>query len=342
MNLLIVEAKHNGLYREPIRKYNSTIDNSTIQIESRRDNITIQVLTRKGEPAAVQLFLDIFSVLYIYFGAFPAIESATFNGNTIDRSNWIEKYASRSDLFRNNLFIADINSASINQSVIDSYRKKQLPAIYSLQYLTCESYRKVISDHRLTLLLHIIDGIIELDKKAFTQLSDEMIAKYNIDIKKGKPGEYITKAYAISKECFFYYHRKYNCEILRLLNTSQYAFLQIITDTRNWNSHFLRDKKPDRLKRGTEIVIFFEILQYVLRLKITKDIGAPIKESNVKEYYYVLHDWILEALYNSNENFKSNTYKAAKQWKEFIRQMNRYIESQSIVGTEDTVINIIN
>ena len=331
MNLLLIRAKHNGFYRAPVIKFSSLVDNSTITIESQQDILVIQIFTRRSEHTATDLFLDLFSILYVYLGAFPTIESATFNGSDIDRSNWIDKFKTRSELFRHDLFITDINDLSINQNVIDAYREKQLSAIFSLQYLTCESYRRVIADHKLTLLLHVIDGISDFDNSALSQLKTEMISKYKIpnNISLGK---YIPKVYAVSNECFFNYHRKYNCEILQLLKISQYTFLRIVTDTRNWNSHFLRDKKIDRLKDGSEIAIFFEILQYMVRLKIAKDIGAPIKESNVQEYYYVLHDWILRVLYNSDVNLKSNTYKTAKQWDEFTGRISRYVGNPDMAG----------
>lgn len=95
----------------------------------------------------------------------------------------------------------------------------------------------------------------------------------------------------------------------------------MIKDTRNWNSHFLRNKYPDRLKQGEEIVIFFELVQYIVRLKIAKDIGVPIKEDNIKEYYFTIHDWLSKVLYNRDDDFKSKAYIIGKQWDEFIDEI---------------------
>ena len=304
MNILTIRTKHNGLRIVPVSKFSTIIDKCTIEMSSRNDELQIIIATRKNESTTLMLFFDIFSLLFIYLGAFPVIESIDYNGILIDTSQWVGKYRTRQDFFRQDLFISDLNNKTINQFAIDKYRNKQKTAISSLQYLLSEDYSCMISDHRITLLFHIIDGICDFDKTRSDKLLSEMINKYNLTLNEKQLGNYIAKVYDISKECFFYYHRKYNCEILKLLKVSQYEFLRVITDTRNWNSHFLHNKKPDRLKRGTEIVIYFEIVQYMIRLKIAKEICAEVKEENVKEYYYIIHDWILKVLHGKEDALK--------------------------------------
>jgi len=333
MNILTIKSRHKGLISAPISKFNTIIDSSSIEMSSKNDELKIVIATRKKETAALSLFFEIYSLVFIYLGAFPTIESIDFNGNSIDTSQWVGKYKTRPDLFRQDLFISNLSNMTINQSAIDGYRHKQAAAIFSLQYLASDDYIHVISDHRITLLFHIIDGICDFDKNKIDILLSEIIQQYKLTETKKQLGNYIAKVYAVSKECFFFYHRKYNCEILKLLRVTQYGFLRMITDTRNWNSHFLRNKKPDRLKRGNEIVIFFELVQYMIRLKIVKDIGADFKEENVKEYFYTIHDWILKVLYEKENDLKSKTYIASKQWDDFIEQVNRYIVDSRIVET---------
>lgn len=333
MNTLKAKVKHRGFYRSPIKEFNTIIDNSLITMSSQGDHLELVIKTRKKESDALSLFLDVFSLLFIYFGAFPTIETIEFNSGLIDTSQWVGKYTTRSDLFRHDLFIADVNAETINQTTINEYRNKQETAFFSLQYLVSKDYMHVISDHRITLLLHIIDGICEVDKNGIDSLKSEMILKYKLSTNKDSLGRYLTKVYAVSKECFFYYHRKYNCEILKLLRINQYTFLRMVADTRNWNSHFLRDKKTDRLKKGTEIIIFFELVQYMIRLKIARDIGVTIKEDNIKEYYYTVHDWILKELYNRDDDLKSKTYITGKQWDKFMEQMNQYIMVSKVASS---------
>ena len=67
--------------------------------------------------------------------------------------------------------------------------------------------------------------------------------------------------------------------------------------------------RTKKLKSGDEMAIYFEILYCAVRLYLTQKIlKVDIKNDYIKEYLYVLHDWIVKV--NSLEkNFKSNTYK---------------------------------
>ena len=116
---------------------------------------------------------------------------------------------------------------------------------------------------------------------------------------------------------------------MELLNITHYQFLRMIIDTRNWNSHYLRDKKPYRLKDGKDTAIFFEIICYMIRLNLAMDFGVQILEENVKEHYYAIHDWILQILYNTDEGVKSKTYRDAKQWAIFLNEIKQYTEGSS-------------
>ena len=104
----------------------------------------------------------------------------------------------------------------------------------------------------------------------------------------------------------------YKADILSLMGCNEYSFWEIVTDTRNWYSHMWKENEGDRtkkLKSGDEMAIYFEILYCAVRLYLTQKIlKVDIKNDYIKEYLYVLHDWIVEV--NSLEkNFKSNTYK---------------------------------
>lgn len=327
MNELKVKGEHEGLRYSPIVPFDSIIDNSIVHIESTENIIFLRIITRKKEEATKRLFFDVFTLIFIYLGAFPVIKEFLFNNELLKTTNLAGKFTSRSDLFRKDLFVININSDSVNQRVIDTYRRKQSAPLSSLQYLASESYKHIVSDHRITLLLHVIDGICDVKT---TDIKKEIVRKYRLGISYKEIGDYLAKAYEIVKGNFFYYHRIFDCGIMKLLHVTQYDFLTIISDTRNWNSHFLRDKKPNRLKGGAEIVIYFELIMYIIRLKLAKDFEVPVKEDNIKEYYYTVHDWILNVLYDREDDIKSVTYRNAKNWNEFIECMKR-------LSTDDTV-----
>ena len=95
-----------------------------------------------------------------------------------------------------------------------------------------------------------------------------------------------------------------------------------LSETRNWYSHFLNEsKKPLRIVKGRDFIIYFELVCYMIRLSVIDRIGAAIDESRVREFYYTVHDWILAIMYDADEPLKSNTYKIEKQWKKFIQEI---------------------
>ena len=109
---------------------------------------------------------------------------------------------------------------------------------------------------------------------------------------------------------FFNYHRKFNCAILNLLKVNQFQFVQISADTRHWYSHFLAPtQRVNRLKTGEEMLIWFDILQYAIRLMLISELYISVDSNIIQEYYYILHDWILNVKHNKADNVKSNAYK---------------------------------
>lgn len=97
-----------------------------------------------------------------------------------------------------------------------------------------------------------------------------------------------------------------------------------LAETRNWYSHFLDEsKKPLRIVKGRDFIIYFEIVCFMIRLSVIDRIGSPIDESRVKEFYYTVHDWILAIMYDTDEPLKSNTYQIEKQWRNFIQEIER-------------------
>ena len=201
------------------------------------------------------------------------------------------------------------DSRSLNFWTLDEY--KQLS----------KAYDHVITNHKMTLLLHVIDGLYEADKHQLQAVKQEIKNKYP-ESRKGNVGDYMAAVYSLCKKYFFSYHRKYACGIMPLLKVTSYKFMARLSETRNWYSHFLSEsKKPLRIVKGRDFIIYFELVCYMIRLSVIDRIGVPISESRVQEFYYTVHDWILAIMYDADEPLKSNTYKIEKQWKKFIREI---------------------
>ena len=179
----------------------------------------------------------------------------------------------------------------------------QAEAIHSIQYLVSIDYKHVVTDHKITLLTHIIDAVFNLNDIERGKIRNEVISKYRLE----KPDRYLVKTYYISKNCLFNYHRKYNLGILNLLKVNQLKFISIVADTRNWNTHYLGQNKPARLKDGQQILQYFHICFVMLRIAIMNNIGVKPSDDMVKEVYFIIHDWIMDCNAPNCKNYKSNS-----------------------------------
>lgn len=119
MDELVVISKHKCLCQTPISKFDTIINNDTISIASDYDVLEIRINTRKHEAATLELFFELFSILFVCLGAFPVITDVCFNGSAIDTSCWVGKYKTRTNLFRQDLFLTTIDHNSINQQIFD-------------------------------------------------------------------------------------------------------------------------------------------------------------------------------------------------------------------------------
>ena len=117
------------------------------------------------------------------------------------------------------------------------------------------------------------------------------------------------------------------CEILQSLNVGEEQFLKIVTGTRHWYSHFLRKDKK-QLKQGAEMLIYFEVVYYCIRAYILGQLEIEIDVDQDKEFYYSVHDWILEVLYNRRDDLKSKSYQMIDSFREMQRMVEELIRKQ--------------
>lgn len=252
-----VKAKYQNRVFGSQENFECDVDNCRISLYLQADNLEIKIKGRKGTEKLESLLADVESLLFIYSGSFPAISSLCVNGIEQDLADRINKYKTSCRFVKKNLVLCSINPETVNSDTINKMRTAKRTPMFSLQYIVSETYDPVVQDHKITLLLHIVEGIV--DKGIIKRELTEAIKRYTIP-PNALPGEYFGAAYHIFKKYFFNFHRKYNCGILHLLGKSQHNYLQRITDTRNWYSHlFDESKKPERIKNGTDMMIYFEI-----------------------------------------------------------------------------------
>lgn len=290
------------------------IFNSRVAIRSAGKEFLIDISGRKAPPKLYDLLVNIESLIFFYIGSFPLMISLKINGVDKDISKRVGKYHTSSSFLKQNLVICDISANTITEQKLQRFKQMNQMALFSLQFLVSDNYEHVITNHKMTLLLHIVQGIYD-DRRC---AQDKQTIKNKYSAATGTIGDYMASVYWLCNEYFFKYHSKYGCDILTLLKVNQYQFLCKLTDTRNWYSHFLAEtKKPLRIRKGKDFVIYFEILCFAIRLAVVDELNVQFKEERIQEFYYSVHDWVLAILYHRNEPLKSQTYKDAQKWEEF-------------------------
>lgn len=321
MTQILAKYRSKVLTRHPVQKFTVKIDNCKVELESNQQELIIQICGRSGKEKVRKLLSDLECLIFFYLGSFPLMELFYINGDEIDISKRAAKYETSDNFLKDNLVICDINETTLNEQKIEELRKIGSYPIYSFQCLLSKAYDHVITNHKMTLLLHVIEGLDEADKHQLQAMKQEIQNEYP-ESRKGTVGDYMAAVYLLCKKYFFNYHRKYACGIMPLLKVTRYKFMARLSETRNWYSHFLNEsKKPLRIVKGRDFIIYFELVCYMIRLSVIDRIGVVIDESRVQEFYYTVHDWILAIMYDADEPLKSNTYKIEKQWKKFIQEI---------------------
>ena len=308
MNHLKAIVEHIAFIANPVEQFSFNIGNSKVQLYSRHENLHLEIVGRKTIQKLQDLFFDINSLLFVYLGSSPKLSELIENGLSVDISQFSGKYIPSKLFYKKEAVICPINNKTLNAGILKRYICSNVMPIHSLQFLLSKAYDKIAVDHRITLLLHVVDGLVADNNVKATK--NHLCSKYPQRYNQKSIGNYFCSVYYLCQNYFFNYHRKFACNILSLLKTTKLQFVQISADTRNWYSHFLGEKtKPNRLKTGEEMLIWFDILHYAIRLMVVSQLDLSIDQNIIKEYYYILHDWILTIKHDNDNDLKSNVYK---------------------------------
>ena len=307
MNILYAELEHRHFSTN--KEIYFLIDNSVLIYKEQNKKALITINGDLDDSQILDLFLDIHRLMYIGFGTHPIIKDIIINNKVEDLSLLLGRYFSDTR-FMNQPYIFRIDEKILNQTVINKIREINKYPFRSVEELTSTGYSKVITNHRLTLLAHVIEGINELSDNEIDELKKEICRKYKKEQKEIK-GKYITYVYNIINKYFFYYNNLYDCDILKILDFDEFLFIKRINDTRHWGSHLFEVNEDNNIIwDGTESIYFFEIIYFSLRMFWTGKLKIDILEDSVKEFYYTIHDWIL---FNDNtkcqKDYKSIAYK---------------------------------
>ena len=259
-----------------------------------------------------KIFFNIYDMMFLCLGRYPKLEK--FNDE--DTTKFVSKYFTSQNFNKRFFIFKEIDEEVISEQNLEKIQKfnNKSVSLYSLQYLVCEKYNDVLWEHKLTLLLHIIDGFcnilpFDLEKVKINFALEFKESLENQDI--NTVGEYILKVYNLIKQ-YFYIFPDISQSVLQLLGKDNYTFLKTIEETRNWYSHLdTKEKKSGRInsKDGKSLSYLF-IIVCTLRQKIlTEYFDIRLNMSTIRESYACIHDWILGETDDIN-NLYSNMYKS--------------------------------
>ncbi|MCD8015678.1 MAG: hypothetical protein LUG99_21455 [Lachnospiraceae bacterium] len=181
MNELIVKIKHPYFTRRTVIDFTEVIDNVRVSVNFCDDVVQMKFIGRKGKEKLCSLSYEVLSIVFIYMGSFPKIESMLYNQETLDVSNLSWKYSTDNYFRKRVSVLCQIDSKHLNQTVMDQYRQIREYPLYSMQSLISEEYTHTMTNHRILLLLHVIDGFVE--DKMVTSCLSEIMKKYKVSVR---------------------------------------------------------------------------------------------------------------------------------------------------------------
>lgn len=249
-----------------------------------------------GSSDCKEIFFSIISILFIYYGSFPELLKVELNGVAEDTEQYNSLFFTSPHFKKECFKLHDINSSTINEKVMEKFAQLSGYPILSLQALVSCVYDKMMSDHKLTLLLQVIDGLVSDDEGRSV---DEKIKKQlipNFNSKKTQQIPYAYKVYYLCDKNFFVYDD--NLKILPLLQVDDIEFTRTITDTRHHNTHFTAPKVHS-LEKGSDNIIYFTLIYYILRIYIIKKLDVPLSDDLIADGLRCIKNWIFGILFRN-------------------------------------------
>lgn len=303
MNEIKVTAFHKA-FQHSDEKIDFVYKNVQVVLEKHNKKIIISFISRKSIEVIEKIFIRVYDLLFLLLGGFPKIELVTVNGMEEDVSKWARRYHTSEHFLEKEARFCEISSDTINEKSLTNMDDINRKTLHSLEYIVCEYYEHMVSEHRIELITHTIDGFLR-----HTKMMDLLLNELRSKNPKKKRIDYIDSVERVFRR-FFFYHRKYNVQLLRCMHIKNIKmFLQIIADTRNDFSHFLENKEY-RLIKGKDMVYFIDVIFIANRLFLIEEIlNIPIINEQVKEYMYIMHDWVDDIVNDRNDRIKSKRYK---------------------------------
>lgn len=260
------------LYCESIDKFEeftTIIENSTVSLSLIGENLYIQIDSDLDDREIENLLLNLYSMIFLYLGYFPKIITFEIENTVIDISNLSGKYTTSKQFEKKYYQIITINSNSITQDIYNKFVSKTSNnyAINSMQAVISEDYEHVMSDHKLLITLHCVDGIYE--NKGNNRFVKKLIEIMKVTNDKLQNDDLMQSLFSL-----------FGCG-----NIDEMA--KRLKDTRHWYSHLMNtsDKKFEKtFKDMLEFHYGFQFLYYVQRIYIIDSLDCKIDVDCIKKF----------------------------------------------------------
>lgn len=287
----------------------------SVDLESNKESVT----SLEEEYARLHL------LFFLMIGSCPIIKSKALNDKECVVDELSVKYFTDRHYHNIHFRLCVPSSQNITESLIKSFKAITLPekisliSFYSLQALVSQEYKNVFIDHKLTLLLQTLDGMIDIEQGFNKENIKCEIIKEWPDMERQEIGDLFYKIYFFASETIFCYENK--CRILKVLGKNKKEFLDAIIHTRHFYSHMLSlNERRKRLTEGKDLRVYFEILVYSIRVYWLKKMNVKLDENVILNTYSVFHDWLVDINQLQNEAYLSGTYQLHQRLKEFKQQ----------------------
>ncbi len=317
MNTLKVTTVHRTFETYFFEAFNFSYYNVMIKLAIQDGKLVITIDGEKAFEEILKIFYKVYNLLFLILGGFPKVESLLENNVKLDTREWVKKYDTDSHFMISEARLCEMSLKTINKTILDKMSDVHHQTLSSVEYIVCEYYSHIVTNHRIELISHTIDGFLE-----HTIFYNQLLQQLKKSNPKKRKVDYIESVERLFT-CFIKLHQKYDCQILDCIHVqNEHEFYEIIADTRNDFSHFL-ESKSHRLIKGSDMVYFIDLIFYAERLFILTEIfGISISDVQAKEYMYILHDWIDEIVNQRSDRIKSERYKKVLKAREFNKVLN--------------------
>ncbi|MDY5837037.1 MAG: hypothetical protein SPK23_08025 [Eubacteriales bacterium] len=258
-------------------------------------------------------FIRLHLLFFLMMGSCPVIISKELNGNKYDIDELSVKFFT-DKYYQNSHFCLCIpNSQNITESLLTSFKSITLPekvsivSFYSVQALISIEYEHVLLDHKLTLLLQALDGMINKEQGFNKKEVKSKIIKEWPEMPHQKISDLFCKLYFFASETLFPYENR--CHILKAIGKDKKEFLEAIIHTRHFYSHMLSlNERNKRLVESKDFRVFFDILIHSIRLFWLKKLDANLDDQVTISTYNIFHDWLVYIYGLEDEPYLSGIY----------------------------------